>query len=363
MTIRIKQAGIRKLVANQDIGQDKTVKKEIRTAYTASQILMDLILNNGMPLAEFKKTTGVSPSRIKNPDAWIPMTSFIRLWELAIAATGDPALALRLRKDTGIRMVHFAIQLAMHSKTMLDAMLHFTRYNKLISETDTFEIADKDDLIEVIYTDTSPYQAIWLPEHHFSFGVELARSMAEENYSPIRVCFQHPDPGYKEVYEEIFQAPVLFQQPKNVIVSRKKDLQHPIALRDPYLQSVLEKYAEELMNKRGRSESLREQVREYIFSNLPIGEITIETAASALNMARSTLYRQLKTEGTSFRDILLKTRQDLAKAHLRDGMTNSQVAYLIGFSEPSVFQRAFKRWYDISPGEYRKLISEKRSYS
>ncbi|MBW2219644.1 MAG: AraC family transcriptional regulator [Deltaproteobacteria bacterium] len=337
------------------------MEKEIRTSYTASQILMEIILDHGMPLAEFEKQTGVNPSRIKDPDAWIPMTSFVRLWELAVDATGDHALALRLRKDTGIRMVHFAIQLALHSRTMLDALFHFTRYNKVIAETDKFEIADKDELVEVTYTNTSPYQVRWLPEHHFSFGVELGRSLAKENYNPIRVSFQHADPGYKEVYEDVFRAPVFFQQPKNSIVSRKKDFLQPIAARDPYLQSVLEKYAEELMSKRGKSVSVQEKVKEYIFTNLSVGEINLETAASALNMARSTLYRQLKMEETSFRDLLLKTRQDLAKAHLREGMTNSQVAYLIGFSEPSAFHRAFKRWYNISPGEYRKSIQGSRS--
>ena len=338
------------------------MKKEIRTSYTASQILMEIILDHGMPVAEFEKQTGIKPSRIKDPDAWIPMKSCVRLWELAIDATGDPALALRLRKDTGIRMVHFAIQLAMHSRTMLDALFHFTRYNKVIAETDTFEIADKDELVEVTYTNTSPYQIRWLPEHHLSFGAELGRAMAKGSYDPIRVSFQHPDPGYKDVYEDVFQAPVFFQQPKNSIVSRKKDLLQPIAARDPYLQSVLKKYAEELMSKRGKSVSAQEKVKEYIFASLPDGEINLETAASALNMARSTLYRQLKMEGTSFRDLLLKTRQNLAKAHLRDGMTNSQVAYLIGFSEPSAFHRALKRWYNISPGEYRKTARSRNGH-
>jgi len=336
------------------------VKKEIRTSYTASQILTEIILDHGMPLAEFEKQAGVKPSRIKDPDAWIPMRSFVRLWELAIEATGDHSLALRLRKGIGIRMVHFVIQLSMHSPTMLAALFHFTRYNKLLSETDTFEIANKDELVEVTYTNTSPYQVRWLPEHHFSFGVELGRSLAKESFAPIRVSFQHADPGYKKVYEDVFQAPALFQQPKNSIVFRKKDLLQPIARRDPYLQSVLEKHAEELMNKRGKSESVREKVKAYIFTNLSVGEINLETAASTLNMARSTLYRQLKMEETSFRDLLLETRQHLAKAHLRDGMTNSQVAYLIGFSEPSAFQRAFKRWYNINPGEYRKSIQDKK---
>jgi len=337
------------------------VRKEIRTSYTASQILMEIILDHGMSLDKLENQTGVTLSRIKDPDAWIPMTSFIRLWELAIDITGDPALALRLRQNTGLRMVHFVVQMAMQSKTMLDALFHFIRYAKLIAETNKFEIVKKGEIVEITYTDTSPYQVRWLPEYHSSFFVELHRSLAKEKYNPLRVCFQHSDPGYKDVYEDVFQAPVSFQQPKNSIVSRKKDLLQPITARDPYIQRVLEKHAEELMNKRGKSVSVQEKVKEYIFTNLSAGEISLETAASALNMARSTLYRQLKMEGTSFRDLLLKTQQDLAKAYLRDGMTNSQIACLIGFSEPSAFHRAFKRWFNINPGEYRKSIWDKRS--
>jgi AraC-like DNA-binding protein len=253
-------------------------------------------------------------------------------------------------------MVHFVVQMAMHSKTMLDALFHFTRYCKLLSETNVFEIVSKHELVEVIFTNTSPYQVRWLPEYHFSIFVELRRSLTKEEYRPTRVCFQHSDPGYKDVYEDVFQAPVSFQQAKNIIVSRKKDLLQPISVRDPYIQSVLEKYAEELMNKRGKSVSVQEKVKEHIFTNLSNCEINSETAASALNMTRSTLYRQLKMEGTSFRELLIQTRQDLAKAYLRDGMTNSQVAYLTGFSESSAFHRAFKRWYNVSPGEYRKSI-------
>jgi AraC-like DNA-binding protein len=320
---------------------------------------MEIILDHGMPLAEFESQTGVSPSRIKDPGAWIPMKSFIRLWELAIDTTGDPALALKLNQQTGIRIVHFVVQMAMHSKTMLDALFHFTRHVKLIAETNKFEIASDDERVELIYTNTSPYQVRWLPEYHFSYFVQLYRSIVKKDYNPVRVCFQHSDPGYKDVYDEIFRAPVSFQQPKNSIISSKKDLLQPITARDPYMQGILEKYAEELMNKRGRSVSVQEKVKEYIFTNLSAGEITLETAASALNMARSTLYRQLKMEGTSFRDLLLKTRQDLAKAYLRDGMTNSQVAYLTGFSEPSAFHRAFKRWCNITPGEFRKSIWDK----
>ncbi len=328
--------------------------KEARTTYVASQILMELILDHGIPLPELERVIGVNRSQIKDPDAWIPMQSFVRLWQLAIDITGDHALALRLRKDTGLRMVHFVVQIGMHSATLLDALIRLGQYAKFMSETDEFDLSEEGSLVEMAYANTAANHVRWLPEHNFSLGLELGRSLAKDNFNPVKVCFQHANPGYKKVYDEIFRAPILFGQPRNLIIFRKKDLLQSIDARDSYLQKVLTKYVESSINKESSRTSLQEKIREHILACLPDGGPTIETAASAMNMARSTLYRKLKEEGTSFRDLLRETRLELAKNHLCAGMTNSQVAYLIGFSEPSVFQRAFKRWYDISPGEYRK---------
>lgn len=334
------------------------MKKTTRTSYTASQILMEIIMDHGTSPDTFEALTGVQHSRITDPDGWIPMASFVRLWELAIDATGDPALALRLRKKTGMRSIHFVVQLAMHCSTLADALLHFNKYSSLLSETDTMELSDNGDLIDVTYTNASPYQVRWLPEHNFSFGIELGRSLVSGSYDPVCVSFQHADPGYKDVYEDVFRAPVLFQQPENIITLRKIDLLKPITARDPYLKNVLMNYAELSMKKKYKQQTLQEKIESFIVAGLPKGETTLDAAAVAMNMSRSTLYRQLKTEGTSFQELLLKTRQELAKNHLRNGMTNSQIAYLLGFSEPSAFHRAFKRWYNISPGEHRKSVQD-----
>ena len=74
----------------------------------------------------------------------------------------------------------------------------------------------------------------------------------------------------------------------------------------------------------------------------------------AMNMDRSTLLRLPKKEGTTFKDLLSKIRKHLASGYLEQGMTATQTSYLLGFSEPSTFQRAFKRWFGKNPGEFRK---------
>ncbi len=327
-----------------------------RTFNTATPMLMEILLDHGTSPDAFETLTGVHHSRLSDPDGWIPMASFVRLWELAIDATGDPALALHLRTKKNMRsMIHFVVQLAINSSTLLDSMILIQKYLRILSETDKLEVSDDGDLIGVTYTNSSPYQVRWLPEYYFSFSLELGRSLVNRSYNPVEVSFQHAAPGYKEVYDEIFRAPVLFEQPENSFILRKEDLLQPITSRDPYLQKALVNYADLSITKLHQPESLQDKIKSYLNANLPSGEVTLEAAASHMHMTRSTLYRQLKTEGATFSDLLLKTRQELAKNHLSNGMNNSQVAYLLGFSEPSAFQRAFKQWYNINPGDYRKL--------
>lgn len=336
--------------------------KEVKTSYAASQVLMEIILGCDLSQEDFEKQTGVTQSQIKDPDAGIPMSSFVKLWQVAIHLTQDPALALHLRKKTGMKMVHFVVQLAIHSTNLLEALFHLSRYARLMSETDRFELSDNGEMVEFIYTNTAPgYQVRWIPEHNFSLGIEMGRSLAQKEYNPVRVNFQHADPGYKDAYDKVFRAPVFFEQPQNSMMIRKKELMHPIGTQDSYLHKVLKNYAESSLERIDISESIQGQVLEHITSGLPLGQADIKTIARKMNMTRSTLYRHLKTEGSTFQELLLKTRQKIAKKHLHNGLTSSQVCYLTGFSEPAAFHRAFKRWYNTSPGEYRKSLNAKNN--
>ncbi|NOX32803.1 MAG: helix-turn-helix transcriptional regulator [Deltaproteobacteria bacterium] len=140
---------------------------------------------------------------------------------------------------------------------------------------------------------------------------------------------------YANEYDKVFRAPILFQQPENMIICQKKHFLAPIISRDPNLQAALKNYAERSLEEQSNIESLQVKVRKYIINRLPDGGINMKSISKAMNMDSSTLYRQLKKEGVTFRDLLHKTRQELAKSYLLQGLTSSQVTYLLGFSEPA----------------------------
>jgi AraC-like DNA-binding protein len=72
------------------------------------------------------------------------------------------------------------------------------------------------------------------------------------------------------------------------------------------------------------------------------------------------LRQLLQTEGRNFRELQDEFRRDAAARYLRQGLSVSQTAYLLGFSEPSALQHAFKRWFNTSAGAYVKQTSAPR---
>jgi len=84
------------------------------------------------------------------------------------------------------------------------------------------------------------------------------------------------------------------------------------------------------------------------------GNPAAETIAEHLHMSVRTLARRLAEEDTSHKALLDELRSDLARRYLSDaGLAISEVAFLLGFSEPSAFHRAFKRWTGQTPRQFR----------
>ncbi|MCY1560941.1 HTH-type transcriptional regulator VirS [compost metagenome] len=97
--------------------------------------------------------------------------------------------------------------------------------------------------------------------------------------------------------------------------------------------------------------------RQVLCRLLPQGEPKREAVAQALHLSQRTLQRRLQEEATSFQHLLDDTRRELAEQYLaQPNLTLLEVAYLLGFADPSNFFRAFRRWFDITPGEYRARL-------
>ncbi len=167
--------------------------------------------------------------------------------------------------------------------------------------------------------------------------------------------FSHKKPEYVEVYKQHFRCPLKFNQKEDAIVLDRKLAEKSIPGSYPYMKNILMEYAEGLLAKLEAGKQFQDDVKRIIADLLPKGFVDIEQISEKLNMSRWTLTRQLKKEGTTFKELLSELRKEFAMNYLENKkLSATEIAFLLGYSEASAFQRAFKSWTGKNPNEYRK---------
>jgi AraC-like DNA-binding protein len=125
-----------------------------------------------------------------------------------------------------------------------------------------------------------------------------------------------------------------------------------------YVTEVLKEHAEALLERLESSKSTRDRVESLLMNLLPTGDARIDTIAGKMGLSRQTLYRKLKAEGVSFEEVLEQLRCSMAHHYLNGRKASvKETAYLIGFSDPAAFSRAFKRWTGRTPAMARSATT------
>jgi len=153
----------------------------------------------------------------------------------------------------------------------------------------------------------------------------------------------------------LFETPVRFEASSNRLLLAGSDwLMAKTPLPSRYLFGVLSERAEALLHGLHRGTTTRSQVESVLMPILHTGEASVAVVAERLAMSRQTLFRKLKAEGVTYEKVLDRLRHRLALAYLEDKKVSvNETAYLLGFSDPAAFSRAFKRWTGTSPRQMR----------
>jgi AraC-like DNA-binding protein len=185
--------------------------------------------------------------------------------------------------------------------------------------------------------------------------MRVGRALTGVDWSPREVHFEHAEPEDTSEHARIFRAAVHFGCPLTRLVFDASLLELPVVGADPQLGSLLERQAEELLAGSRRDGAFAGRVRQLIKEGLPGGEARVDAACRRLGVSPRTLQRKLREEGTSFQALLEESQRALAEFYLREpGVAICEVSYLTGFSQPSAFHRAFRRWTGLTPKEFRR---------
>lgn len=184
--------------------------------------------------------------------------------------------------------------------------------------------------------------------------LHVGRELTGRRWKPNRVCFEHQKPATITVHKRVFQAPVHFGCARTELVFAARLLELPLPKADPALAALLQRGAQALLGPAVAGSSVADQVRRVIGKVSGPGDLQLTVVARKLGTSARTLQRRLHAEGSSFDELVRETRSTLAKNYLRKReLAICEIAYLLGFSQPSAFHRAFQRWTGMTPRTFR----------
>ncbi|MET0343133.1 MAG: AraC family transcriptional regulator [Polyangiales bacterium] len=275
----------------------------------------------------------------------------------AIAMTGDPGIGLCAGAGAPEHTLQLFSHLILAQGTIRDVVAALTRYGSLLADGTTWSLVEHDDRALFVCTTVLPDSDLSrvLMDYTLSFTVNIGRHFFPPGERLHAVHFRHAAPSYAERYEPLLQCSVRFGQEHNATVFAREVLDSPQLHADSTLCTMLSESAERMLRERERERSTRDCVRQLLRMERDLATVDIRAVARSLKVSIHTLRRRLNAEGTSFSGLLDDARRDLACHELaRKDATIQQTADLLGFSEPSAFFRAFKRWTGQTPNEFRR---------
>lgn len=317
--------------------------------------LLHALARLGVDAEAVRIASGVDRKTVDDPEGRLPVRSLHAAWTAAGERLRRPDAALLVAEhyvpgDYGL--VGFV---AMNCATLGDSLVELVRFGALWTDDPSF-VLTADDTLAYSYQTSFPYGPglRYANEAGFAEVVNAARLLTETRFSPSAVTFEHGRPADARAHEAFFGCPVRFDAPETTMVFPREALSLALPKADAQLGAFLHRAASEELGRRRRESSPPELIKEIIGEELAHGLPPLDRIARRLATSERTLRRRLEEEGTSFRTILDETRAELARSYVRDGrLSLSEVALLVGFSETSAFNRAFKRWTGSPPSMWR----------
>jgi AraC-like DNA-binding protein len=275
-----------------------------------------------------------------------------KLFEFGEQLIADPQLGFHFGQQIEAERWGVLGHIAFTSATLADAVAKQRQYQTIVGNLGTPLFEKRENLITLK----------WIPSHPFSHHiaeeiivswVAIARKLTLSGLAPTLVTFVHPCTSDIKSYQDYFGCEVRFEQDVHSLTIGAEILQLPLCRHDPELHQLLCTHADKILAD--MVEKLPMQVmREYIRDQLPIALPDIEGAAQHMRTSVRTLQRKLKEQGLTYSALVENIRKEVAIAYLSQTDTDlTHITQMLGFSEQSAFQRAFKRWFGVTPKQFR----------
>jgi AraC-like DNA-binding protein len=293
------------------------------------------------------------------PDDIVPIPLWRELLERAVALRpARHATALAIGACVQPRHVGVLGYLVLASHTLGEAMLAYQRYERLFYGADLAEVHVDGDQVELRWATTQ----VTFGQLHDSVAIAalitFLRRQVDHAPPPTQVTFVNAPPADAAeiaAYEAFFGCPVAFADTHTRVRFPLGYLAIAMPHSDPGLRALLDRQAQALLLVLPSADPFDRALQQVMLKLLPEGTAALPRVARAMHVSTRTLQRRLDARQITWQELLDRTREQLARQYLADrGLTLGDIAHLLGYSEQSAFNRAFRRWTGQTPARVRR---------
>ncbi len=314
-----------------------------------------ILLEHGVDPSEVLRKLGLDPQLFDNPETWLPFRQVGRLFEECATLTECRHIGLLLAQRFTVNSLGILGRLLSNAPTLRDALrmgaLHITANDRGAISL-TLDLGDELSALGYALFEGTLTAVDQILDGAIGIQLLLMRELAGPGWRPRVVQLSHKRPQDIGPLRRHFGDNLEFNARVSAIVFESRWLDQPVPGADPTAYRAV-------LAQIGKHETLRttsfvDEVRRGIYSMSVTGTASASSLARLFNLHERTLRRRLGEEGATFRELLEEVRSELAQHLLRDTeLPVSEVAWFLGYSDPTVFARAFRGWSSASPSDWR----------
>ncbi len=312
----------------------------------------------GLDVQRLLADIGLSESALREPDSWTSAEHVDALWNRAAELTNDRDFGLSaasLLRPSHLGAFGYVVAA---SANVSEAIARLVRFKRLTGDASKVEMRIAGNRVRYIHETAMP--PLSSNRHHAEWSsasvVCLLREITgQPSWSPLEVTFCHPKPDDISAHKRVFGCTPTFSDEQDSVVMGLSFLSSPFLGAEKVLSQILEQHAIGLLAALPQQNEVLGALRVRLQKHLSGGSPTIEQLAVDMNLSVRSLQRRLEEQGLTFQQVLDEMRESLATVYLGNpSMAIAEAAYLLGYSDASAFSRAFKRWYQVTPSDWRR---------
>ncbi|BCD97868.1 AraC family transcriptional regulator [Marinagarivorans cellulosilyticus] len=312
------------------------------------------------PSIAFKRA-GADIHKLSNPEARYPLETMHKLWGALAEQTQDTTIGVRIGQQWDVTTFHALGYAWLASSSLLEAFERFNRYAAIINNALVTSSGRDGSLISLqleSHADPALIHDLAV-DAGISAIIKMCKMLVGEHFLPVKLDIKRSSPAPMGI-SQLIAAPIEYNATHTALWVDIRTAEQTLLSGNDKLAFSNEQLAHNYLDQVLQGD-IELSAFNLIVKKLPSGETSEDWIAEQLHMSVRTLRRKLNASGTSFRELLNSVRKEIALHHVNDtNISCIEIAYLLGFSDQANFTRAFKRWYNCTPTEYREQRALKR---